>query len=68
MDLSYANLSRANLEGAALTYADLMFTNLQGADMTDAGLAGNNRWNTTCPDGTKNDGALPCTAEQLNLA
>ena len=71
-DLSYTNLDDARLNYAKLTNAYLWDANLTGADLTNAtldeahldGAAWNN---TTCPDGTKNSGTSPCTAEQLSL-
>ena len=57
------NLSNADLSGAFLVAADLT-----GAQLTGADLAGAFWDETTCPDGTKNDGTAPCTPEQLNLA
>ena len=56
-DLSKANLTKANLTGANLTNANLTNANLDGATWS----------RTICPDGSKNDGTSPCTAEQLNL-
>ena len=68
-----ANLTSANLYLANLNFANLNFANLNGANLwstnlTDATLDGATWNNTICPDGTKNDGTSPCTAEQLNLA
>ena len=63
MTLWDANLREANLKGANLSYSEL-----DGADLTGADLS-QTIWNgTTCPDGTKNGGTVPCTAEQLLLA
>jgi len=77
-DLSFANLYRAelpnaNLSNVYLSRANLGNADLSGADLTDANLSNAKlngaRWfDTTCPDGTTNDGTSPCTAEQLNLA
>ena len=72
-DLIAANLAEANLTDANLTDAYLTGAYLEGANLTDAYLEGANlngvMWfDTTCPDGTKNSGSSPCTAEQLNLA
>ena len=67
-NLYYANLNNANLLDANLTGVTFNKTNLTGANFSGATLA-NAYWkDTICPDGTMNDGALPCTAEQLNLA
>ena len=63
MTLWDANLREANLKGANMSYSELT-----GADLTGANLS-QTIWNgTTCPDGTKNGGTVPCTAEQLLLA
>ena len=77
-EMNHSSLRGADLGGANLIFADLYEANLNGArlngaNLTDAHLFGANltgaTWNdTTCPDGTKNDGTSPCTAEQLNLA
>ena len=71
--LTGARLRNADLTLAKLWYADLTGASLFGADLTGASLFDANltdvSWgNTTCPDGTKNDGTSPCTAEQLILA
>ena len=68
-DLNSAGLGEANLTNAKLNGANLTGTNLSGAKLHGAAdLDGATWWYTTCPDGTKNSGMSPCTAEQLNLA
>ena len=67
-NLSYGNLTDADLTSADLTGANLIGANLSNANLTGAELTDAMWGNTTCPDGTKNDGSSPCTAEQLNLA
>ena len=62
-DLTGANLTDANLTGVTMTLTDLTGANLAGTILDDAGWK-----NTTCPDGTMNDGTSPCTPEQLLLA
>ena len=79
-DLAGANLNKAYLFGASFTNANLINANLSDATMTRANLSGANlmgttmlkavllsaTWNnTTCPDGTKNLGTSPCSANQL---
>ena len=72
-DLTGANLSgavlrRALLEKTNFTNADLSAADMTAADVAYADFTGA-IWNQTiCPDGTMNDGTLPCTAAQLNLA
>ena len=71
-NLSLARMQYADLSGAKMIDAVLVETNLKGADMTGADLTGayiyDVIWdNTTCPDGTKNSGTSPCTADQLLL-
>ena len=56
--MSFANLGAADLVGANLIEATLTGATLDGAIWN----------NTTCPDGSQNDGNSPCTAEQLNMA
>lgn len=45
-DLSHANLSHTNLRGADLSYADLSHANLSGADLRGAMLIGTNLQHT----------------------
>ena len=56
--MSFANLGAADLVGANLIEATLTGATLDGAIWN----------NTTCPDGSQNDGNSPCTTEQLNMA
>ena len=67
-DLSHSTLlgvlfNDADLSGANLTSASLWQSNFSDANLQDVIWS-----NTTCPDGTKNSGTSPCTAEQLLLA
>ena len=81
--LAFSNFANANLKNSSLkeAYAERSnFTraNFSGADFSGAyfenadftySVLDNVIWsNTTCPDGTKNDGTSPCTPEQLLLA
>ena len=81
--LAFSNFANANLKDSSLKEAYAERTNFTRADFSGADLTGaylkdadftysvldNVIWNnTTCPDGTMNDGTSPCTAEQLNLA
>ena len=38
---------------------------LTDANLTDVNLLANTWSDTTCPNGTRNEGVLPCTAVQL---
>jgi uncharacterized protein YjbI with pentapeptide repeats len=67
-NLTEANLSHANLTSADLTKVTLNGVNLEGARLSGSDLRATTWFDTTCPDGTKNSGTSPCTAEQLNLA
>ena len=69
-NLSNSDLSNAVLVGADLKHADLGRVRLYGTDLTGAGLldadlTGAEWRKTMCPDGTRNEGTLPCTSDQL---
>ena len=54
-DLRYANLEGADLSDAVLFSTNLIGANLNGADLTDALWA-----NTTCPDGSNSNNNPSC--------
>ena len=68
-----ANVGDVDLRGTNLVDADLtgMKISMRGSSYPDQSIFGaieNSTWgNTTCPDGTMNDGDYPCTLEQLTV-
>ena len=69
----FSNFLKADLSPKGATKTNLSNTILFGAILNGAGLGRANLtgtiWKeTTCPDGSMNNGTSPCTPEQLNLA